>query len=79
MKKPPYNQTSSGRWDASGSWSEAVEEEHNKAAEWAYSLNDYQIRLSLIEMAEDPNAFTTYQRRALMLHVAEYWYERVPE
>ena len=69
MKK--YNTVSSGRWDALGSWSDAVVEEHEKAAEWVNNLPLPEILESLKEMAEDPGAFTTYQRRALMIHVAD--------
>lgn len=66
-----YNQVSSGRWDALGSWSDAVIEEHEKAARWVLNLRLTTIIEFLRIMAEDPNAFTTYQRRALMIHVAD--------
>ena len=66
-----YNQTSSGRWDASGSWADAVEQEYVKARSWAMRLSRSKMADALIVMANDPNAYTTYQRRALMLVVAE--------
>lgn len=74
-----YNQTSSGRWDASGSWSDAVAAEHEKARSWALRQSFDKLSENLIIMANDPNAFTTYERRALMLVVADmlakksYW------
>lgn len=64
-----YNQTSSGRWDASGSWSEAVERQQDQALEWAESMPNGAIAKALVIMM-DSNAYTTYERKALLFVAA---------
>lgn len=57
---------SSGRWDASGSFEEAVEEQKKLAHDWARSLTIKEALYNVELMAYDPNALTLYQRTALL-------------
>lgn len=61
-----YNQSSSGRWDASGSWEEAVRNQEEHALNWAVELSNEDISSLLVAMM-DPNVFTTYERRAILM------------
>lgn len=62
---------SSGRWDASGSWEEAVEEQHRLACDWVWGLGLHDLRLAVMQMEYDTNAFTLYQRKAILMRVQE--------
>lgn len=67
-----YNSLSSGRWDASGSWADAVLYEKQKAFHWAEGLGQADILQAIISLAEDINAdFTTYERQALLYRVVD--------
>lgn len=61
-----YNQSSSGRWDASGSWEEAVKNKEAEALRWAVDLSNEDISSLLVAMI-DSNAFTTYERKAILM------------
>ena len=61
-----YNQSSSGRWDASGSWEEAVSKQAEQALKWAVKLSNEDLSSLLVAMI-DSNAFTTYERRAILM------------
>lgn len=63
---------SSGRWDASGSFEEAVNEQKQLAYVWAKSLDVNGILHNIELMAYDPNALTLYQRTALLTLVLEH-------
>lgn len=63
---------SSGRWDASGSFEEAVNEQKQLAYVWAKSLDVNGIFHNIELMAYDPNALTLYQRTALLTLVLEH-------
>lgn len=65
-----YNQTSSGRWDASGLWDIAVQIEVDKAYAWASDLDDQELADVLDEMSIDTNAYTTYERKAVLAMAA---------
>lgn len=57
---------SSGRWDAAGSFEEAVEEQRRLATEWAWDLTVPEIIKLLSLISYDPNSLTLYQRTALL-------------
>lgn len=57
---------SSGRWDATGSYSEAVYAEREKAFTWASSLDIKKLHWLISIMASDSEAFTLYERKALL-------------
>jgi Zn finger protein HypA/HybF involved in hydrogenase expression len=57
---------SSGRWDASGSWKGAVEEEKRKVQLWANSLSLIELSRALKVMSVDTNAFTLYERQVII-------------
>lgn len=57
---------SSGRWDASGNIVDAVYEEREKAFKWAKGLNPSEFHWAITVMASDTNAFTLYERKALL-------------
>lgn len=57
---------SSGRWDATGSFEDAVSEQQALAREWVTELSNRELTLTLSSMAKDPNAFTLYERRAVL-------------
>lgn len=61
-----YNQTSSGRWDADGSWEESVGNHEREALKWATTLGNDDISSLLVAMI-DSNAFTTYERQAILM------------
>lgn len=62
---------SSGRWDATGSWEEAVEKEQQYARAWAEGIPVNEVSDNLLAMAHDTNHFTLYERRALLERAAE--------
>lgn len=57
---------SSGRWDASGSYEEAVAEQRSLAHNWARSLHITALCHHVELMALDNNALTLYERKALL-------------
>lgn len=57
---------SSGRWDATGDFGEASYEQREKAYMWARELNPYKFHWMITVMASDTNAFTLYERKALL-------------
>lgn len=57
---------SSGRWDASGSFEEAVEEQRLLARSWARSLDITALIHHIELMALDNNQLTLYERKALL-------------
>lgn len=57
---------SSGRWDATGSFQDAVNKERELARNWASSLNLSHLHCCIALMATDNNAFTLYERKALL-------------
>lgn len=61
---------SSGRWDASGSWEDATVTERNMAFGWASSLDPKKLHWAVTIMASDVNAFTLYERKAVLEVVA---------
>lgn len=61
---------SSGRWDASGSWEDAVWIEREKAFNWAKSLPLKTLHWVITTMASDTNAFSLYERKAILEVVA---------
>jgi hypothetical protein len=61
---------SSGRWDAAGSWSDAVTAEQDKAFGWASGLSIHNLHWAITVMASDVNAFSLYERKALLEVVA---------
>lgn len=63
---------SSGRWDAAGSWQEAVLAEMDKSLVWAKSLTVSQLSQHVATMASDVNAFSLYERKALLEVVAKH-------
>ena len=63
---------SSGRWDATGSFQLAVAEQCNLAKDWAVGLTISQLRQAVATMASDNNAFTLYERKALLDEVLYY-------
>lgn len=63
---------SSGRWDATGSFQLAVAEQRNLAKDWATGLTISQLRQAVATMASDNNAFTLYERKALLDEVLYY-------
>jgi hypothetical protein len=68
---------SSGRWDASGSWVDAVYEEREKAFTWAKNLSLKELHWALTVMASEVNAFTLYERSAILevasLEIFDKW------
>lgn len=67
-----YSPLSSGRWDASGSWKDAVYLEYEKAFKWASSLSTYDLHWAVTMMADDVNAYSLYERKAILQVVALY-------
>lgn len=63
-------QESSGRWDAPGSFDDAVNEQRELAFKWASSLSLKKLHGCITIMASDTNAFTLYERKALLKVVA---------
>ena len=63
---------SSGRWDATGSFQNAVAEQRRLAHDWAVGLTISQLRQAVATMASDNNAFTLYERKALLDEVLYY-------
>lgn len=61
---------SSGRWDAVGSWSEAITSSRELAFQWASSLDPKQLHWAVTVMASDTNAFSLYERKAVLEVVA---------
>ncbi len=61
---------SSGRWDAAGSWEIAVYEERQKALKWARTLSLKDLHWAITTMASDVNAFSLYERKALLEVIA---------
>lgn len=61
---------SSGRWDAAGSWEEATQTERNMAFGWASSLDTKKLHWAVTVMASDVNAFTLYERKAILEVIA---------
>lgn len=61
---------SSGRWDAVGSWNEAVLEERKKAFNWAVNLSAEKLHWVVTIMADDLNAFSLYERKAVLEVIA---------
>lgn len=61
---------SSGRWDATGSFENAVQEQRNLAFGWANSLDLSNLHWAITVMADDAGAFTLYERKALLQVVA---------
>lgn len=61
---------SSGRWDATGSFQDAVWQEREKAFQWASKLTLNKLHWAITVMASDVNAFTLYERKALLEVVA---------
>lgn len=73
LDKLPYEShqpLSSGRWDASGSWSDAVNIEHEKAFKWASNLPLKDLHWAITVMASDVNAFTLYERKSILETIA---------
>lgn len=63
---------SSGRWDADGRWEDAVAKQRKLARDWAVGLTIPQLRQAVAAMASDVNAFTLYERKALLEEVVYY-------
>ena len=63
---------SSGRWDATGSFEESVALQRELAHDWALGLTISQLRQAIATMAADNNAFTLYERKALLEEVLYY-------
>ena len=61
---------SSGRWDASGSWEDAAFLEREKAFKWANNLQVDDLYRAVLLMSSDTNAFTLYERAAILEVVA---------
>lgn len=61
---------SSGRWDASGDIMDAFFEQREKAFKWASGLDLKDLHWCIMIMASDTNAFTLYERKALLEVVA---------
>lgn len=61
---------SSGRWDASGDIMDAFFQEREKAFKWASELSPKKLHWCITIMASDTNAFTLYERKALLEVVA---------
>lgn len=61
---------SSGRWDASGNIFDTVFEQREEAFKWASSLTLKNLHWCITAMASDTNAFTLYERKALLEVVA---------
>lgn len=61
---------SSGRWDAVGSWSDAVTETREEAFNWASNLDPKQLHWAVTVMAAEVNAFTLYERTAILEVIA---------
>lgn len=61
---------SSGRWDAVGSWEDAVIASRELAFNWAKNLPLKTLHWAITVMASDTNAFSLYERRALLEVVA---------
>lgn len=57
---------SSGRWDAAGSWEDAVTETMEQAFNWASNLSLEELHWAITVMAADVNSFSLYERRALL-------------
>lgn len=57
---------SSGRWDAVGSWSDAVTTTQEQAFNWANNLDLKSLHWAVSVMADDINAFTLYEREAIL-------------
>lgn len=70
MKTSRQEILSSGRWDAIGSLDDSIQEEINKTFIWANTRTNKELRDAIKLMAEDTNAFTLYERRALLEIVA---------
>lgn len=67
-----YDTLSSGRWDASGSWADAVFHEKKKAFHWAEGLSLEQLIKALEILAVDINAeFSTYERQAVLYRILD--------
>lgn len=65
LRKMTTNE-SSGRWDASGSFVAAVNEQRQLALNWARSLNMEALIHHIEIMALDHNGLTLYERKALL-------------
>lgn len=61
---------SSGRWDAEGSFNESCFERREVAFKWASGLDIHKLHWMIMIMASDSNAFTLYERKALLEVVA---------
>lgn len=61
---------SSGRWDANGSWFDATFAEREKAFKWAETLSLKKLHWAVTVLASDTNAFTLYERKAILEVVA---------
>lgn len=61
---------SSGRWDAEGSFNESCFERRDLAFKWASGLDIRKLHWMITIMASDANAFTLYERKALLEVVA---------
>lgn len=61
---------SSGRWDAIGTWSEVVTETREQAFNWANNLDLKELHHAVLAMVDDVNAFTLYERTAILEVVA---------
>lgn len=68
---------SSGRWDAVGSWSEAVQLQQEKATRWAVHLNTSDLYRAVTTMASDENAFTLYERKAILDAIAIHLWREI--
>lgn len=69
-QNPSIQPLSSGRWDATGSWSDTVTETRDKAFTWASSLDPKKLHWVVTVMASDVNAFTLYERKAILEVIA---------
>lgn len=61
---------SSGRWDAEGSFNASCFERRDVAFKWASNLDIKKLHWAIMVMSSDPNAFTLYERKALLEVVA---------
>lgn len=61
---------SSGRWDATGSFLDAVFGQREHAFKWASDLPLKDLHWMVTIMASDANAFTLYERKAILEVVA---------
>ncbi len=68
--RPALQALSSGRWDAAGSWQVATYEERQKALKWARTLSLRDLHWAVTVMASDVNAFSLYERQAVLETVA---------